>query len=102
MTTPLPPTPGPAAPTEPLLNVGAITAMATAVLGLVIALGMPVDDDTQTAILAVVAVVAPIVVALVGRGRVFSPRTVNRMVVKARGGPDPTPPTVPLVPPPTY
>lgn len=88
--TPVPPgdvpaTPGPNAPAEPLLTVGTITAVVTALLTLVVALGMPVSDDTQAAILAVVAVLAPFVVAAIGRGRVFSPASVRRMVLRAKG-----------------
>ncbi|MEV6801323.1 hypothetical protein AB0M91_23695 [Micromonospora rifamycinica] len=68
------------APTEPLLTVGSLTALVTAVLALVVAFGLPVSDDQQTAILGVVAVVAPLVVMAVGRSRVWSPATVARLM----------------------
>ena len=52
---------------EPLLTVAAVTAVATALLGLGVAFGLPVSDDQQAAILAAVAAVAPIVVGLIAR-----------------------------------
>jgi hypothetical protein len=85
-TAPVPAVPDPDAPKEPLITVGTITAVVTAVLALVVAFGAPVSDTTQAAILAAVAVLAPIVVALVGRGTVFSPATVRAMVLAARRG----------------
>lgn len=76
----LPPVPGPNAPAEPLVTVGSLVAAAVAVLALLVSLGADIDDDRQTAILGVVAVIAPLVVALVGRGKVFSPDSVRRLV----------------------
>lgn len=73
MSTPTPP------PSEPLWSVGGITAAVTAVLALVTAFGLPLTDAQQAAILGVAAVAAPLVVALVGRGKVFSPATVARL-----------------------
>ena len=55
---------------EPLITVATITSGVTAMLGLLVAFGVPVTQEQQDAILAVVAVVAPVVVALVGRGLV--------------------------------
>lgn len=66
--------------TEPLLSTGTVTALATAVLALLVAFAVPLDDDQQAAILGVVAVLAPIVVAWVGRGRVYSPATVSKLL----------------------
>ncbi len=76
--------PSPESATEPLFTVGSITALVTAVLALVVAFGLPVSDDQQTAILGVVAVAAPLVVAAVGRGRVWSPATVARLMERRR------------------
>lgn len=67
------------APSEPLLSVGTITAAVTAVIALLTAYGLPVSDGQQTAILGVVAVAAPLVVAALARGRVWSPATVARL-----------------------
>lgn len=76
----LPPVPGPNAPAEPLITVGTITAAAVAVLALLVSFGISLEDDRQSAILGVIAVVAPLAVALVGRGKVYSPDTVRKLV----------------------
>lgn len=80
---PLPPMPPPSAPAEPLIGVGAVTAVVTAVLALLVALGLPISDELQAAILTVVAVVAPIVVAIAGRKLVWSPATVRKVIEAA-------------------
>ncbi|GAB3817598.1 hypothetical protein [Micromonospora zhanjiangensis] len=74
------PTDPESAPSEPLVSVGAITAGVTAVLALLIAFGLNISDGQQSAILGVVAVVAPLVAALAGRSRVWSPATVARLM----------------------
>lgn len=57
--------------TEPLLTVGGVTAAATAVIGLVVAFWPGLLSDTQqTAILALVAVAAPLIVGIVARKHV--------------------------------
>lgn len=66
-------------PSEPLLSVGSIGAGVTALITLLVAFGLPISDGQQTAILGVVAVLAPLVVSLVGRSRVWSPATVARL-----------------------
>ncbi|MBM0275313.1 hypothetical protein [Micromonospora tarensis] len=66
--------------TEPLFTVGALTAAVTAVLALLVAFGLPVSDDQQAAILGVVAVAGPLVVAALARGRVYAPATVSRLL----------------------
>jgi len=65
---------------EPLFSVGTITAAATAVIAALVAFGLPVTDDQQAAILGVVGVIAPIVVAVWGRRRVYAPATVARLL----------------------
>lgn len=70
-------------PSEPLLSVGTITALASALIGLGVAYGLPVDDAKKSAVLGVVAVLAPVAVALWGRRKVFSPATVAR-IMKAK------------------
>lgn len=55
---------------------------ATAVLALVAAFGLNLSEDQRTAILGVVAVVAPLAVALIGRSRVYSPATVARLLAR--------------------
>lgn len=67
---------------EPLFTVGSITAGVTALIALVTAFGLDLSDRQQTAILGVVAVLAPLVVSLVGRGRVYAPATVARLLAR--------------------
>ncbi len=72
-------------PSQPLLKVGAITAAAAAVIALLVAFHVVHFDDGQTkAILGLVAILAPVVVALVGRLHVFSPATVKEIVLAER------------------
>ncbi len=70
-----PPPPPPTAPSEPVLSAASIVTVATAVLALVTALGLPVDDDVQAKILAAIAVIAPIVLGLLARQWAGSPFT---------------------------
>ncbi|MFI2663750.1 hypothetical protein [Micromonospora carbonacea] len=78
------PTPLPASEaseaSEPLFTVGTITAAATAVIAVLIAFGLPLSAEQQTALLGLVAVLAPLAVAMIGRGRVYSPATVARLL----------------------
>jgi len=55
---------------EPLFTVATITAAVTAVLALLAAFGLDLTGDQRTAILGVVAVLAPLVVATIARGQV--------------------------------
>lgn len=55
---------------EPLVTVASITAAVAAVIALVVAFGVHLTGDQQTAILGVVGVVAPAVVAIVTRPKV--------------------------------
>lgn len=77
----LPAVPEPGAPKEPLVSVATITALASAVLVLVVAFGLKLSADQMTALIGFIAVAAPIVVAVVGRMKVFSPATVRAMMV---------------------
>ncbi|MER5703467.1 hypothetical protein ABT023_16200 [Micromonospora sp. NPDC002296] len=79
------PTPVPASTArEPLFTVGGITAGVTASIALGVAYGLPVTDAQQTAILGLVAVLAPLIVAVVARGRVYSPATVRGLLARRR------------------
>lgn len=73
------PVPDPTA-TEPALTVGAVTGFVTAVLGLLVAFGLPVTDGQQSAILGITAVLAPVVAAWFIRGRVYAPQTVATLL----------------------
>ena len=55
---------------EPAVSVGSITAAVAAVLVLLVSFGVPLSDDQQKAILGVVAVVAPLLGAVLIRGKV--------------------------------
>ena len=55
---------------EPLVTLASITAGVTALLALLVAFGIPITQEQQVAILGVVAVVAPFVVAIAGRAQV--------------------------------
>lgn len=55
---------------EPLVTVGTITGAVTAVIALLVAFGFDLTAEQQTAILAVVAVAAPFVVAAATRSKV--------------------------------
>lgn len=55
---------------EPLITIATITAGFSALLGLLVAFNVPITEEQQVAIMAVVAVVAPAAVGLIGRGLV--------------------------------
>lgn len=82
--TPLPLVPLPNAPTEPLITVGVVTSFAALVLGIVSAIWLPLDDALKAKIMGGVAIAAPMIVAFIGRLKVFSPATVRAMVINRR------------------
>jgi len=63
---------------EPLISISSIVAGATAIVALLVAFGVPLTEDQKVAILGLVGVLAPVIVALVTRGRV----TPNAAVVE--------------------
>ena len=63
---------------EPLISISSIVAAATAVIALLVAFGVPLTEDQKVAILGLVGVLAPVIVALVTRGKV----TPNAAVVE--------------------
>ncbi len=75
-----PPPPGPSAPHEPVLSTATIVTVVTAVLALLTALGLPIDDDLQAAILGAIAVIAPVVLGLIARNLAWSPFTAGATV----------------------
>lgn len=48
---------------QPLITAGLVTSLATAVIGVLVAFGVPMTKDQQTAVLVLVGVVAPLIVA---------------------------------------
>jgi ABC-type enterobactin transport system permease subunit len=69
--------------TEPAQIIGWLTGAATAVIALLVAFGLDLDQTQQAAILGVVAVVAPVVAGLVIRSKVFAPDTVQSIARQA-------------------
>lgn len=65
---------------EPLVTVSVVTGLATGVLAVGVAFGLPLSDDQQAAILGLVAVAAPVAVGLLARRKVFSPASVARIL----------------------
>ena len=63
---------------EPLISISSIVAAATAIIALLVAFGVPLTEDQKVAILGLVGVIAPVIVALVTRGKV----TPNAAVVE--------------------
>ena len=63
---------------EPLISISSIVAGATAVIALLVAFGVPLTEDQKVAILGLVGVLAPVIVALATRGKV----TPNAAVVE--------------------
>jgi len=55
---------------EPLLTAAGITALVSAVLGALVAFGLDLTEDQRSAVLAIVAVLAPLAVGLTARGKV--------------------------------
>lgn len=82
MTQPAPPAPPDpnTSSTEPLAGVGLLTAAAAALLGVVVAFGVPVTPAERDAILLAIGPVAAVVVWVVGRRKVFSPATVATLL----------------------
>ena len=78
---------------EPSVLIGGITAFVTAAIGLLVAFGLDIDQQQQTAILGMTAVLAPAIAGIVIRFRVFSPSTVEKLSADAYAAG--TPPTQP-------
>lgn len=87
--------------TEPSVIIGGITAFVTAAIGLLVAFGLDIDQQQQTAILGMTAVLAPAIASIIIRFRVFSPATTERLTDAAyAAGTPPTQPKPPLPDPP--
>ena len=55
---------------EPLVTRATITSIVTAVIALLVAFGLDIPDDVQNAIIGVLVVLAPLVVAAITRHKV--------------------------------
>lgn len=80
----LPPVPTLLAPSEPIYSTGVVVAGATALLAVAAAFGLKLDDDMQAAVLGGIAVLAPLILALIARARAWSPQTVRKLVQQER------------------
>jgi hypothetical protein len=86
---------------EPSVIIGGITAFVTAAIGLLVAFGLDIDQQQQTAILGMTAVLAPVLASVAIRFRVFSPATTERLTDEAyAAGVPPVEPKPPLPEPP--
>jgi lysylphosphatidylglycerol synthetase-like protein (DUF2156 family) len=70
--------------TEPLITASVLTAAATAAVALLVAFGLHLTPEQSAAIVGVVSVLAPLVVALIARRKVYSPATVARLLAAKR------------------
>jgi len=70
--------------TEPLFNRALVVTVATLILDAVVAFGVPISNDQRAAIIAVVSVIAPIVLAAWARSHVYSPAKVVQLVEAAK------------------
>ncbi|HXG72821.1 MAG TPA: hypothetical protein VNJ04_19675 [Gemmatimonadaceae bacterium] len=86
--------------TEPLLTVGSVVAVVSALLVFLQSFGIDISDDQQKSIRELVAVLSPVVLAFVARQFVFSPAGAQKIADEqyAAGRP-PTQPQ-PDIPPP--
>lgn len=69
---------------EPAITAGSITALVTAILGLLVAFGASITTEQREAILGLVAVLGPIAVALLIRPHVIPVAKVNEVPVAAQ------------------
>ena len=60
---------------EPLLSVGAIVTLVTAVIALLVQFGIPISDGQADAITGIVIAAWPVVIVLWARSKVVSPAT---------------------------
>ncbi len=74
--------------TEPATKMGFAGGGGAAVLALLVAFYVPVTPGQQAAIIGAIAALAPLVTALVIRGKVWSPESVRLLLEWARPVPD--------------
>jgi hypothetical protein len=81
------PSPGVDQPKEPLLTVGTVVGVGAAAVTLAVAFGLKLSDTQQSAVLGLLAVLAPFVVAWLARGRVYSPNSVAKLMAAKQAQP---------------
>lgn len=87
---------------EPLITIGLLTTIVTAALDALIAFGLQMTAGQKLAVISFATALAPMVAAMVGRGHVYSPATVARLlqtrpVLPPRAGPMPPNPPGPAM-----
>lgn len=86
--------------TEPLITVGSIVAIVSAILVFLKSFGVDITADQQDAIRNIVAILAPVVLAFVARQFVYSPASTERIQQAAyQAGTPPVEPKPELPPP---
>ncbi len=85
---------------EPLITTGSIVAIIAAVLVFLKSFGVSITEDQQDSVTNLVAILAPIVLALIARQFVYSPNSVETIATdQYNAGVPPTEPP-PDIPPP--
>ncbi len=85
--------PQPGAPTEPLLKVGGLVGFLVALFAVLVSFGIHISNDQQSALLGFAAVVGPLIVALGGRWKVWSPASVRELALRLTRSSKPAMPT---------
>lgn len=76
----------PTSSSEPLLFVGLVVAVVTALGAVLVEAGIELSPGLQTAVVGLVSALGALVVALWGRSKVFSPATVQQMIQASGSG----------------
>lgn len=83
--------PPPGAPKEPLLTAAAVATGSTLILAAIVSFGLPINDDQQAKVLALLLFLAPFIAAGIGRIQAWSPASVRKLALaeraKAQGQP---------------
>lgn len=69
--------------TEPLLSRASIVTVATALIGVLVAWGLPLDNTQQAAVLYAIGLLAPLALAWWARRHVNSPATMSKVKAAA-------------------
>lgn len=79
---------------EPEITVGVITALVTAIIGILVASGVPVSDQLREALLASISPIFILVSVVIIRMKVYSPRSAQKQmnIAAATGNAEITPP----------
>ncbi len=73
----------PTSSSEPLLFIGLVVGVVTALMAVLVEAGLPLSPGLQTAVVGLVSALGALVVAIWGRSKVFSPATVGQLLQQA-------------------